>query len=75
MVFGVDEEDDAAYFGEVIFPEAAGFFVSDALAFDFFFIICFKEREVGGTLLMTTEIKSGEAIVSNGQLLGCCSFS
>lgn len=24
VVFGVDEEDDAAYFGEVVFPEAAG---------------------------------------------------
>lgn len=24
MVFGVDHEDDAAYFGEVVFPEAAG---------------------------------------------------
>ena len=25
MVFGVDEEDDAGDFGEVVFPEAAGF--------------------------------------------------
>ncbi len=24
VVFGVDEEDDAADFGEVVFPEAAG---------------------------------------------------
>lgn len=24
MVFGVDEEDDAGDFGEVVFPEAAG---------------------------------------------------
>ena len=23
MVFGVDEEDDAANFGEIVFPEAA----------------------------------------------------
>lgn len=28
VVFGVDQEDDAAYFGEVVFPEAAGFFGS-----------------------------------------------
>ena len=24
VVFGVDEEDDAGYFGEVVFPEATG---------------------------------------------------
>lgn len=25
VVFGVDEEDDTAYFGEVVFPQAAGY--------------------------------------------------
>lgn len=44
MVFGVDEEDDAAYFGEVVFPEAAGYFVSDALAFNFFFFYVFRRE-------------------------------
>lgn len=28
VVFGVNEEDDAADFGEVVFPEAAGYFKS-----------------------------------------------
>jgi hypothetical protein len=36
VVFGVDEKDDAAYFGEVVFPEAAGWSFSGLVS-----LLCF----------------------------------
>ena len=64
VVFGVDEEDDAADFGEVVAPEAAGWRGERRL------VGCVV---VGGggrredTLLMASEVKGCESVIADGE--------
>lgn len=64
VVFGVNEEDNAGDFWEVILPKTTSFsWIRLALAS--------KKRGYICTLLMSSEIESGELDIANCELLRC----
>lgn len=72
MVFGVDEEDDAGYFGEIVFPEATGCGIVGHQKMDLGLGQEWEgtgqeEMEVG-TLLMTTQVEGCETAVADSEL-------
>jgi len=64
VIFGVDEEDDAADFGEVVAPETAGWEGLAGGGMD-------KGRYGEGTLLMAAEVEGCEFDVADGEFFGC----
>lgn len=64
VVLCVDQEDDPAYFGEIVFPQAAGYHtLLEGLNKG-------GRRSLAGlTLLVTAQIEGGEPVVANGEFL------
>ena len=83
VVFGVHEEDDPAYFGEIIFPEAAGCRDSTGLVSEVEKDLGVGEERDGEgpgegeeyTLLMAAEVEGCEAAVADGEFFGCCCWA
>ena len=68
VVDGVTQEHNTGHFGEIILPETTGYSnisSTSVLGND----KCMRLRD-SHTLLVTTEIEGGEAVVADGKLLG-----
>lgn len=65
VVLRVDQEDNAADFGEVILPQTTGCKIVSTKSIK-------SSKSIIFTLLVTTEIKSRKPVVSNGKFLRCC---
>jgi hypothetical protein len=78
VVLGVDEEDDTANFGEVVLPETAGYSQETYQRAGLVWAesikkggdgICVHEGGRSLTLLVTTQVKCREAVVTDSQFL------